>query len=57
MPISIALGLTVLTFLFTNVILLMAGNVMDPSPILPIMAPILLPLATACPSMRCTSAS
>ena len=43
--------------LVVNVLLLAAGNVMEPSSILLIMAPILFPLATSSASIRCISAS
>ena len=51
-------GLGVITFLLAvNIILLLAGNFMEPSSIVLIFAPILFPVASRWVSIRCTSAS
>jgi C4-dicarboxylate transporter DctM subunit len=51
-------GAGVVAFLLmVNLLLLVAGNVMEPSSIVLIMAPILFPVAMKLASIRCTSAS
>jgi len=51
-------GLTWIEFLlFVNILLLVAGNVMEPSSIVLITAPILFPVAVGLAFIRCISAS